>query len=56
MGAQTFMQLLSKESNKDRSSIEDNGFRNTMIADNVRYVELGILSNLICGGYGYKVS
>jgi hypothetical protein len=35
MGAQTFMQLLPKASNKDRSSIGDNGFRDAMIADNV---------------------
>jgi hypothetical protein len=56
MGAQTFMQLLPKASNKDGSSIGDNGFWNTMIADNVQHVELGILSDPVCGGYGYKVS
>jgi hypothetical protein len=56
MGSQTFMQLLPKASNKDRSSIGDNVLRNTMIADNVRHIELSILSDPVCGGYGYKVS
>jgi hypothetical protein len=26
-----------------------------MIADNVGYIELGILSNPVCGGYGYEL-
>jgi hypothetical protein len=56
MGAQTFIQLLPKVSNKDRSSIGDNGLQNTMILDNVRHVDLGILSDPVSGGYGYKVS
>jgi hypothetical protein len=56
MGAQTFLQLLPKVSNKDRSSIRDNGLRNTMIMNNVRHIELDILSDPVCGGYGYKVS
>jgi hypothetical protein len=56
MGAQTFMQLLPKVSHKDRSSIGDNGLQNTMIVDNVRHVELDILSDHVCGGYEYKVS
>jgi hypothetical protein len=55
MGAQTLMQLLPKASNEDRSSIGDDGLRNAMIADNVRHVELCILSNLICSGYEYEV-
>jgi hypothetical protein len=33
----------------------DDGFRNAMIADNVGHVELGILSNPVCSGYGYEV-
>jgi hypothetical protein len=55
MGAQIFMQLLPKASNIDRSSIRDDGLWDAMIADNVRYVKLGILTNPVSGGYGYKV-
>jgi hypothetical protein len=55
MGAQTLMQLLSKVSNKNRSSIGDDGLRDAVIADNVWYVELGILSDSVCSGYGYEV-
>jgi hypothetical protein len=55
MGAQTLMQLLLKVSNKDRSIIGDDGLRDTMIADNVGHVELGILSDPIYSGYGYEV-
>jgi hypothetical protein len=56
MDAQTFMQLLPKASHKDRSSIRDNGLRNTMIANTVRHVALSILLNPVCGGFKYKVS
>jgi hypothetical protein len=35
MGAQTLMQLLSKVSNKNRSSIGDDGLWDAVIADNV---------------------
>jgi hypothetical protein len=42
-------------SNEDRSSIGDDGLRDTVIADDVGYVELGILSDPICRGYGYEV-
>jgi hypothetical protein len=42
-------------SNKDRSSIGDDGHWDTVIADNMRYVELGILSDLVCRGYGYEM-
>jgi hypothetical protein len=55
MGAQIFMQLLPKASNIGRSSIRDDGLRDAMIADNVWYVKLGILTNPVSGGYGYKV-
>jgi hypothetical protein len=49
------MQLLPKTSNEDKSSIRDDGLRDAMIADNVGYVELGILSDPICRGYRYEV-
>jgi hypothetical protein len=49
------MQLLPKISNEDRSSIEDNGLWDAVIADNVGYVELGILFDPICRGHGYEV-
>jgi hypothetical protein len=42
-------------SNKDRSSIEDDGLQDAVVADDVGYVELGILSNPICRDYGYEV-
>jgi hypothetical protein len=35
MGAQTLMQLLPKASDEDRSSIEDDGLPDAMIADNL---------------------
>jgi hypothetical protein len=35
MGAQTFMKLLLKAGNKDRSSIGDSGLWDAIIADNV---------------------
>jgi hypothetical protein len=50
------MQLLLKVSNKDRSSIGDNGLRNAMIANNVSYVELGILVDPVGDGHRYKVA
>jgi hypothetical protein len=40
---------------KDGTSVKDNGLWGAMIADNVRYIELDILSGPVCGGYGYKV-
>jgi hypothetical protein len=55
MSAQTIMQLLPKMCNKDRSSIGDNCLWDTMIADNMRHIELGIQSDTVCSGYGYKV-
>jgi hypothetical protein len=55
MGAQTFMQLLSKASNKDRPYVRDNCLRDAMIADNVGHIELGILSDPVCSGYEYEV-
>jgi hypothetical protein len=55
MGAQTFMQLLQKVSNEDRSSIGDDGLRDAVIADNVWHIELGILSDPVGDGYGYEV-
>jgi hypothetical protein len=54
MGAQTLMQLLSKASNKDRSSIGDVSLWDAVIADNVRHVDLSILSNSVCSGYRYE--
>jgi hypothetical protein len=42
-------------SNEDRSSTGDDGLRDAVIADNVGYVKLGILSNHVCHGYGYEV-
>jgi hypothetical protein len=42
-------------SNEDRSSIRDDGLQDVVIADNVRYVELSILSDPVCRGYGYEV-
>jgi hypothetical protein len=42
-------------SNEDRSSIGDDGLRDAVIPDNVGYVELDILSDPICCGYGYEV-
>jgi hypothetical protein len=41
--------------NKDRSSFGDDGLWDAMIADYVCYVELGILSDLVGGGYEYEV-
>jgi hypothetical protein len=35
MGAQALMELLPKASNKNRSSIRDDGLRDAVIADNV---------------------
>jgi hypothetical protein len=55
MGAQTLIQLLPKVSNEDRSSIRDDGLQDAVIVDNIRHVELGILSDSVCSGYGYKV-
>jgi hypothetical protein len=55
MGVQALMWLLPKASNKDRSSVGDDGLYDTVIADNMGYVELGILSNPVCHGYGYEV-
>jgi hypothetical protein len=55
MGAQTPMWLLQKMSNKDRSFIGDDGLRDAMIADNVGYIELSILFDHVCRGYGYEV-
>jgi hypothetical protein len=43
-------------SNEDGSSIGDDSLRDAMIADNVGHVELGILSDPVCRGYGYEVS
>jgi hypothetical protein len=42
-------------SNEDRSSIGDDGLRDAVIPDNVGYLELDILSDPICCGYGYEV-
>jgi hypothetical protein len=42
-------------SNKDRSSIGDDDHWDAVIADNMRYVELDILSDLVCRGYGYEM-
>jgi hypothetical protein len=42
-------------SSKYRSSIGDDGLQDAMIADNVLDVELSILSDPICRGYGYEV-
>jgi hypothetical protein len=42
-------------SNEDRSSIRDDDLRDAVIADNVGYVELSILSDPVCCGYGYEV-
>jgi hypothetical protein len=42
-------------SNEDRSSIRDDGLQDAVVADNVGYVELGILSYRVCRGYGYEV-
>jgi hypothetical protein len=53
MGAQTFMQLLPKVSNKDRSSIGNDGLQDAMIADDMQYVKLDILTDPVNGGYGY---
>jgi hypothetical protein len=55
MGAQTLMYLLPKMSNEDRSSIGDDGVQGAMIADDVGYVELSILSDPVCRGYRYEV-
>jgi hypothetical protein len=41
--------------NEDRSSIGDDDLQDAVIADNMRYVELGILFDPVCHGYGYKV-
>jgi hypothetical protein len=49
------MQLLPKVSSEDRSFIRDDGLRDAMIANNVGHVELSILSDLVCSGYGYEV-
>jgi hypothetical protein len=49
------MQLLPKASNKDRSSIRDDILWDAVMADNMRHVELGILSDSICSGDGYEV-
>jgi hypothetical protein len=38
MGAQTLMQLLPKASNKDRSSIRNNGLQYAVIANDVRHI------------------
>jgi hypothetical protein len=38
MGAQTLLQLLPKASNKDRSSVRNNGLRYAMIVDDVRQI------------------
>jgi hypothetical protein len=54
MGAQTLMYLLPKMSNEDRSSIGDDGVQGAMIADDVGYVELSILSDPVCRGYRYE--
>jgi hypothetical protein len=56
MGAQTLVYLLPKMSNEDRSSIGDDGLRDAMVANNMGYVELGILSDPVCRGYGYEVT
>jgi hypothetical protein len=42
-------------SNEDRSTIGDDGLQDAMMANNVGYVELGILSDPIHRGYGYEV-
>jgi hypothetical protein len=42
-------------SNEDRSSIEDDGLRDVVIANNVGYVGLDILFDSVCSGYGYEV-
>jgi hypothetical protein len=42
-------------SNENRYSIGDDGLQDAMIADNVGYVQLGILSDPVCHGYGYEV-
>jgi hypothetical protein len=42
-------------SNKDRSPVRDDGLWDAVIADNVGYIELGILSNPVGRGYGYEV-
>jgi hypothetical protein len=55
MGAQTFMQLLVKTSNKNRSSIGDDGLRDAVTVDNVWNVELDILSDHVYSGYVYEV-
>jgi hypothetical protein len=48
--------LLPKASNEDKSSIRDDDLQDAMIANNMRYVELGILSDSTDGGYRYEVS
>jgi hypothetical protein len=47
--------LLPKESNKDKPSVRDDSLCDAVIADNVGYVEPGILSDPVCRGYGYEV-
>jgi hypothetical protein len=42
-------------SNKDGSSIGDDSLQDAVIVDNVRYVQLGILSDPVCCGYEYEV-
>jgi hypothetical protein len=42
-------------SNEDGSSIRDDGLRDAVIADNMGYVELDILSDPVYHGYGYEV-
>jgi hypothetical protein len=42
-------------SNEDRFSIRDDGLWDAVIAENVGYVALDILSDPVCHGYGYEV-
>jgi hypothetical protein len=42
-------------SNEDRSSIGDDGLQDAVIADNVQYIEHGILFDPEYCGYGYEV-
>jgi hypothetical protein len=42
-------------SNEDRFSIRDDGLWDAVIAENVGYVALDILSDPVCRGYGYEV-
>jgi hypothetical protein len=42
-------------SNEDRSSIRDDSLWDAVVADNVGYVEVSILSDSVCHGYRYEL-